>query len=57
MPLAGSRPPCFPGEKWLLDFDFHPNATINLTLIRTLTGGQWVADGKPLCSRGLRSRK
>ncbi|GLZ48906.1 hypothetical protein Acsp06_50910 [Actinomycetospora sp. NBRC 106375] len=45
-------PAGFPREKWLEDFDYDANPTINPATIHTLAGGDWVRAGHPLCLIG-----
>ena len=42
----------FPRPKRLDDFDFAANPNVTPGLIGTLAGGQWVAEGRPLCLLG-----
>lgn len=42
----------FPREKWLEDFDFEANATVNPATIHTLAAGDWIRAGDPLCLIG-----
>ena len=42
----------FPRDKWLGDFDFDANPNINPATINTLTTGDWVRRGQPLCLIG-----
>ncbi|MCD2106993.1 IS21-like element helper ATPase IstB [Rhodococcus erythropolis] len=42
----------FPREKWLADFDFDANPNINPATIGTLTTGDWIRKGQPLCLIG-----
>jgi DNA replication protein DnaC len=42
----------FPREKWLSDFDFDANPTINPATIHTLARCDWVRKGEPLCLIG-----
>jgi DNA replication protein DnaC len=42
----------FPREKWLTDFDFDANPSINPATINTLAGCGWVRSGEPLCLIG-----
>ena len=42
----------FPRDKWLGDFDFDANPNINPATINTLTTGDWVRKGQPLCLIG-----
>ncbi|KFF58050.1 ATPase AAA [Cryobacterium sp. MLB-32] len=42
----------FPRDKWLGDFDFDANPTINPATINTLATGDWVRRGQPLCLIG-----
>jgi hypothetical protein len=42
----------FPREKWLEDFDFDANPSINPATINTLTGGAWIKAGEQLCRIG-----
>jgi DNA replication protein DnaC len=42
----------FPRQKWLNDFDFNENPNINPATIHTLTTGDWIRRGEPLCLIG-----
>ena len=42
----------FPRDKWLGDFDFDANPTINPATINTLATADWVRRGQPLCLIG-----
>ncbi|MEV6638178.1 IS21-like element helper ATPase IstB [Actinoplanes sp. NPDC051470] len=42
----------FPREKWLTDFDFDANPSINPATINTLAGCGWVRSGEPFCLIG-----
>jgi DNA replication protein DnaC len=42
----------FPREKWLDDFDFEANPSINPATIHTLARCDWVRKGEPLCLIG-----
>jgi DNA replication protein DnaC len=42
----------FPREKWLDDFDFEANPSINSATIHTLARCDWVRKGEPLCLIG-----
>jgi len=42
----------FPREKWLGDFDFEANPSVNAATIRTLSSCAWVRSGHPLCLIG-----
>lgn len=42
----------FPREKWLGDFDFDANPSVNPATIHTLASGDWVRRGQPLCLIG-----
>lgn len=42
----------FPREKWLEDFDYDANPSINPATIHTLAGGERVKAGHPLCLIG-----
>lgn len=48
----------FPREKWLADFDFDANPTINPATIHTVATGAWVKAGDPAVSdRRFRHRQ
>ncbi|MGK5680174.1 IS21-like element helper ATPase IstB [Actinoplanes sp. URMC 104] len=42
----------FPREKWLQDFDFEANPSVNPAMIHTLASCAWVRNGEPLCAIG-----
>jgi DNA replication protein DnaC len=42
----------FPREKWLQDFDFEANPSVNPAMIHTLTSCAWVRNSEPLCLIG-----
>jgi len=42
----------FPRNKWLQDFDFDANPTINPATIHTLATCAWIGNGEPLCLIG-----
>jgi DNA replication protein DnaC len=42
----------FPREKWLTDFDFDANPSVNPATISQLATGSWVRAGHPLCLIG-----
>ncbi|MEO6714022.1 MAG: IS21-like element helper ATPase IstB [Mycobacteriales bacterium] len=42
----------FPREKWLGDFDFDANTSINPATIHALASSAWVQHGQPLCLIG-----
>jgi len=42
----------FPREKWLGDFDFDANPSVNPATIHTLATAAWVRTGQPLCLIG-----
>jgi DNA replication protein DnaC len=42
----------FPRPKWLADFDFEANPTIEPAVIHTLATCEWVRKGQPLCLIG-----
>lgn len=42
----------FPRNKWLGDFDFEANTTINPATIHTIANGDWIRKGQPLCLIG-----
>ncbi len=42
----------FPREKWLDDFDFDANPSVNPATIHTLASAAWVRNGQPLCLIG-----
>lgn len=42
----------FPREKWLGDFDYDANPTINPATIHQLASGEWIRKGQPLCLIG-----
>jgi DNA replication protein DnaC len=42
----------FPREKWLSDFDFDANPSINPATISTLASCGWIRSGEPLCLIG-----
>ncbi|GAA4343527.1 IS21-like element helper ATPase IstB [Microbacterium rhizosphaerae] len=42
----------FPRQKWLADFDYDANPTVNPATIHTLAQGDWIRRGEPLCLIG-----
>lgn len=42
----------FPREKWIEDFDFDANPTLNPATIHTLASGAWIRAGEPVCLIG-----
>ena len=42
----------FPRDKWLGDFDYEANPNINQATINTLSTGDWIRKGQPLCLIG-----
>ncbi|MDT3446434.1 MULTISPECIES: IS21-like element helper ATPase IstB [unclassified Pseudofrankia] len=42
----------FPRSKWLADFDYTANPTVNPALVNTLASCAWVTRGEPLCLIG-----
>lgn len=42
----------FPRDKWLADFDFDANPSINPATINELATGDWIRRGDPLCLIG-----
>lgn len=42
----------FPRQKWLTDFDFEANSSINPATIHALAQGDWISRGDPLCLIG-----
>jgi len=42
----------FPRTKWLGDFDFDANSSINPATIHQLAAGDWIRKGEPLCLIG-----
>ncbi|WP_329321589.1 IS21-like element helper ATPase IstB [Streptomyces sp. NBC_01262] len=46
------RAAAFPRQKWLSDFDYRANPTINPAVINNLATCEWIRKGEPLCLIG-----